>query len=76
MKKYIFVIALCLSNNAWAMKIEKYSSKPVKSKKITPDFHKDGWEIVRDINRYTGILPGKPLPNKTKISTQNSKARL
>ena len=76
MKKYIFVIALCLSNNIWTMKTEKYSSKTTKSKTITPDLYKDGWDIVRDINRYSGILPNKPFPNNKRIPTKNLKAKL
>lgn len=63
MKKYIFVIALFVSNNIWAMKIEKYSPNPINPKKTTSDLHKDGWEIVTNINRNSGIHT--PIKNKS-----------
>ncbi|HEX4068713.1 MAG TPA: hypothetical protein VHX42_01320 [Candidatus Babeliales bacterium] len=75
MKKSIFFIALFFGNAMWGMKIEKYSPKTKKLNKISTPVNKNGWEIVRDINQYTGILPNKTILNKNP-RLQNSKAKL
>ena len=84
MKKYIFVIALCLSNNIWSMQPEKYSVKhikyysqgrPIILKRIEPVFldnliykHGDGWVIVTEIIRNSGFRT--PIKNNKSLVEQ------